>query len=292
MVSFPLRRRAFTLIELLVVIAIIAVLIGLLVPAVQKVREAAARLKCANNLKQIGLGLHNYHDTYGTFPQALDVPSSTPLGRAGRSPGWMYRLLPYMEQGNTYQLGALSSALHRTQISMYVCPSDPRGKTLASRNGDACTSYVGVAGDGHAEVVGGVATSRPGWTNGVFAGECKGVCLTDIPDGTSTTVVVGERPPSADLLWGWWAMSSFDTVLAARNDYYYVTSNCRARLPGYFSPGKITDNCDTQHFWSVHTGGGNWLFGDGSVKFLDYTIGTTTLLSLASRNGGEVVGDY
>src|ERR1700704_3870955 len=160
----PLSRVGFTLIELLVVIAIIAVLIGLLLPAVQKVREAAARTKCQNNLKQIGLGLHNYHDSNGHFPPAFvgnpgTVPTNSP---APHGWGWSTWILPYIEQGPLYrqinptvstipgnlpdpattQLGLLC----QTQISIYVCPSDNAPRLNDQRGFHGYSSYGAVGG--------------------------------------------------------------------------------------------------------------------------------------------------
>jgi prepilin-type N-terminal cleavage/methylation domain-containing protein/prepilin-type processing-associated H-X9-DG protein len=284
MISSP-RRAGFTLIELLVVIAIIAVLIGLLLPAVQKTREAANRSRCLNNLKQIGLGLHHYHDVQGRFPQPRPNPLVfTSFGLPGN---WMWRILPYVELDNiskkVVNAGDYNQASH-TPIKLFVCPSDNRGQliysvTTSAYGAVACTSYLGVTGTN--EKFGGDAT------NGVFYPRSTGVRIADILDGTSTTLLVGERPPSADLYWGWWAFSDYDSLLAARN-LVNVYFQCRSRLPGLFSPGNFDDNCDSQHFWSPHPNGGNWLFGDGSVKFLGYSAAPITLL-MATRNGGEVI---
>ena len=152
----------------------------------------------------------------------------------------------------------------------------------------ATTSYLGVTGNN--ETAWGNATNGVFWTGTtVTAGQGnRGTKLLDITDGLSHTLAVGERPPAADLYWGWWAYSDYDSLLATPNrDYQY--GSCIGRLPGYFSPGVVTDNCDTQHYWSFHPGGGSWLLADGSVRFLPYSAGTTVIPLLASRNGGEVV---
>jgi prepilin-type N-terminal cleavage/methylation domain-containing protein/prepilin-type processing-associated H-X9-DG protein len=303
------RRQGFTLIELLVVIAIIAILIGLLLPAVQKVREAAARTQCANQMKQIGLALHNYHDTNQRFPAprpaiGLYTDFWNPIGPIGG--GWMVRILPFMEQSSVYEECNKTQALFdpapgaqptgsQRVINQYICPSDPRGDkfyggTAGGFGGSGLTSYVGVTGNDEGSAAGSGAAK-----NGVFHVDVfndptnmtgnKGTRIADISDGTSLTVMVGERPASADRYWGFWSFSDYDALLALPNWDSRPYPGCA--LPGYFSPGKVTDNCSSTHYWSFHTGGGNWLMADGSVNFLQYKVGATILPMMASRNGGE-----
>jgi prepilin-type processing-associated H-X9-DG protein len=115
----------------------------------------------------------------------------------------------------------------------------------------------------------------------------KGTRIADIPDGLSLTIAVGERPPAADLYWGWWAFSDYDSLLALPNwDWNY--SGCTSVLPGYFRPGNVADNCSTTHWWSFHANGGNFLLADGAVRYFSYSTGTTILPLMATRNGGEV----
>jgi len=283
--SSACARRGFTLIELLVVIAIIALLIGLLLSAVQKVREAALRMKCQNNLKQIGLALHSYHDTAQGFPQAYAAfgPFNTPDNVMHKS--WITFLLPFIEQQATANLGY--PANEKVILALFGCPSDPRTGTLGKFGSSlgALTSYCAVDGSVckfNAASVGGVGLP----TDGVLYGGSH-VPLTDITDGTSETVMVGERPPAASLTWGWWTWGAFDSALAAEN-LYGDPHGGSCPLPQVYSPGQITREYDSLHYWSLHTGGANWILADGSVHFLTYAV-SPILPALASRNGNEVI---
>jgi prepilin-type N-terminal cleavage/methylation domain-containing protein len=234
-----LRRLGFTLIELLVVIAIIAILIGLLLPAVQKVRDAAARAKCQNNLKQLGLAMHNYHDTNGKFPAALDngyndTYPSPPTAAGNWHPywSWMAECMQFFEQDNLYKkadtwahqgtygqfywwpwggfwLSPPSSPPNpalSAMIPLVRCPSDTRVLSVQDGGGMQVSlcSYVGVAGfmgDYNGRIA--YAGLRGPL---VFQDDAMStrIRLTDITDGTSNTFLAGERPPSSDLYYGWW----------------------------------------------------------------------------------------
>jgi prepilin-type N-terminal cleavage/methylation domain-containing protein/prepilin-type processing-associated H-X9-DG protein len=280
--SPPLRRRGFTLIELLVVIAIIGVLIALLLPAVQKVREAANRLKCQNNLKQIGIALHLYHDSFLVFPQAYAAVKCIAPPPDDAHPTWLMSILPYIEQDNLYRLGVDAYESH--PVALYHCPSDPRTEGYTGSLGTfSLTSYLAVNGNDFYYYGPGFFT---GGDQGVLYRDSR-TRVTDITDGSSSTVMVGERPPSPDLLLGWWTYSELDNTLSARNIYLYARyTGCLA--PGLYSPGSLTNNCDAHHFWSLHSGGANWLFADGSVHFLPYSA-SPIVPQLATRNGGEVI---
>jgi prepilin-type N-terminal cleavage/methylation domain-containing protein len=281
--------KGFTLIELLVVIAIIAILIGLLLPAVQKVREAAARASCQNNLKQIGLALHSYHDSYQHFPPPRGNHVPTPLFTEYR--GWMCEVLPYLEQDNLaremytnpWYVGFFRT--FNTPVKTYLCPSDPRNLLNVPNGNGALTSYLGVTGSDSD-----VSAQFNGPTNGIFNVSSGGIRLTDVTDGTSNTLMVGERPPAADLFLGWWGASDYDTLLSTRQLYGDPFNTGGCVLPGLFGPGRLGGSCDgdSNHFWSFHSGGANWVLGDGSVHFLPYSASALTI-PLGSRNGGEVV---
>jgi len=326
------RRRAFTLIELLVVIAIIAILIALLVPAVQKVRAAASRTQCINNMKQMGLALHNYVSINKRFPAGCNnrVVSGATSDKPYNYWSWMALMMPYYDQQNLYRQAddwarttpdtwnGITPAMHYWPWGDYpktpanpalgilvqslICPADQRqdltipgsAAGLFPTSDVAFTGYLGV----------GSSTDASTNSDGILYYSSK-TRFKDITDGSSNTLMVGERPPSQDLQFGWWfagagwntaftgGYGEGDVVLGARAVQYasFVKGVdgkvCPSSKVG-FQPGKITEPCDQVHFWSLHHGGGNFLFGDGSARFLSY--GANAILpELCSRNKGEVV---
>jgi prepilin-type N-terminal cleavage/methylation domain-containing protein/prepilin-type processing-associated H-X9-DG protein len=282
-------RRAFTLIELLVVIAIIAILIGLLLPAVQKVREAANRTKCQNNLKQIGLAVHQYHDNNDKLPQAYDKndPWGNPDNGTRRS--WMTLVLPYIEQESLLRTGI--AGYQSVVVRIYGCPSDLlEGKLglFAGLPPGGLTDYIAVDGSRYANQSG--ATFNVGLpTDGCMYRGSK-TKLTDIGDGASNTLLAGERPPASSTSWGWWTWGPLDSAMGVVNAAPDPHGNA-CPLPQTYKPGKPNVECDALHYWSYHPGGANWLFADGSVRLLPYTA-VNVLPALATRSGGEVVGDF
>jgi prepilin-type processing-associated H-X9-DG protein/prepilin-type N-terminal cleavage/methylation domain-containing protein len=296
------QRSGVTLVELLVVLGIIGVLLGLTLPAVQQAREAAGRLACQNNLKQIGLALHTFHDAHDRFPP-LPVASGT-NSDPNYLLGWMALILPEMEQNALYQESVLACRLDpdplddpphvglSTVVKSYVCPDD--GRLLAPLTDPlqvraAFTSYIGTAG----AIPNGVLVGVPG-----ILGSEPGCRLTDVTDGTSQTLMVGERPPPASLLAGWWYPA---TWLYGKTEGYRGPNNIIWFGPGTsfaledgcivstaFGPGRLDNPCDRFHLWSLHPGGANFLFADGSVRFLPYSV-ESLMMALATRAGGEVI---
>lgn len=294
----PLRRRTrgFTLIELLVVIAIIAVLIALLLPAVQQAREAARRTQCKNNMKQFGLALHNYHDTYSMFP----IGGFFQGANIGTGMSWHVAVLPYMDQApmyNTFNFNAtaytdatnLAVAL-RTPPGFY-CPSGQMNKTQNSgenSGGQATGSvhYYGIMGPKGTNPVSGAAYGLLANPSGHGGFSTAGVMarnasrrMADIIDGTSNTLAIGEIS---------WINAACYRVWIRGCD----SSACGSTKNVNFGIGVqpyTASNFNDVSFGSQHVGGCHFLNADGSVIFLSQNIDMTMYKSLSSSNGGEAV---
>jgi prepilin-type N-terminal cleavage/methylation domain-containing protein/prepilin-type processing-associated H-X9-DG protein len=303
------KRTGFTLIELLVVIAIIAILIGLLVPAVQKVREAAARTQCENNMKQIVLAAHGYHDVFRHFPFNSQDEGGWDWNwqKDRKSWSWLARLLPFIEQANLYVQDKVetntflqSQTMLATGVPVFWCPSDNAQDLNPSLNRAnlqgvpiATSNYKGVSGQC--------------WCWGTYTNNCTGKCnglntgdgvfcrdintqpatrLIRIRDGTSNTFFLGEDIPQIDAHCSWpYANGSIGTCA--------IPPNVMARPDGtLYDP--YNDWPELYSFRSKHAGGLNFAFADGSVHFISQGIALQTYRALATIDGGEIVntGDF
>lgn len=316
-------RRGFTLIELLVVIAIIAILIALLLPAVQQAREAARRIQCRNNLKQLGIALHNYHDVHSTFPPgytARNVTSTDPVS-AETGPGyaWSFAVLSQLEQSSLFEAVDTSrdaaavvnrAFVQDVVLSAFLCPSDSAPNTfdVSDADGNAFrlprSSYPGILGYAS-------ATMNPGQGSGIFFRNSR-VRFRDITDGTSNTICVGERkarhqfnqiaqPVDAFTTWyaaipgvmrpaGMSGMMSGMTEGPASMILGHVGQPAMMGMMAMHNTPNRTNHI--VHFSSQHVGGVQFLLSDGSVHFVSENIDFQTFRRLGERADGEVVGEF
>ncbi len=282
------------MIELLVVIAIIAILIGLLLPAVQKVREAAARIQCANNLKQLGLACHNYHDTVGTFPSGgtgwwvpptFDGPGLPVVGPRQQG-GWGFQVLPYIEQDNVFKGGGQSTVAGcqivaiSTPIKTFFCPSRRAPGVLpatgnwyppAGTFGHAPTDYAG----SNAENTGAIAYGYSGRR------------IAEITDGTSNTILIGDKRMDRTYLGQY--QSDDNEGYTSGWDHDTIRSTNSQPLPD----SNNGSGWGELRFGSSHTGRFNVVLCDGSVRGISYAIDVTTFSYLGNRSDGQVLtSDY
>jgi len=307
------KKRGFTLIELLVVIAIIAILIALLLPAVQQAREAARRTQCRNNLKQLGLAFHNYHDNFQMFPSGY-------YQKAGYQIGWPGRVLPYLDQAPLYNtIGSFAGEINEIQpyrlaaspsngtnsaftspITVLTCPSSELGET-APANGSATgpqtnhgsLHYRGSGGSVDVGFVSGFSSSTHNYTTSGVIYPTHTTRIRDITDGTSNTFLLGEYSSKLD---GWssasfgdmypWTWGTYEYSGGA--DGYLMIDSKATQFP--IGSGTITTFGVSWR--SAHTGGTHMLLCDGAVRFLSESTNLDLLKALATRSSGEVVGEF
>jgi len=326
------RQPGFTLIELLVVIAIIAVLIALLLPAVQQAREAARRMQCKNNLKQLGLAFHNYADVYNALPPVRITAPDPDTGKNAVYSGWSVCLLPFLDQVNVTNLYNFNKGHYTSEnqpavkikLSMFICPSTPDGDRMVQlSSGPTAAQLVpdryGAASDYYARAPQlGYIMDLKGQKGAAAMASNKHTRLAEISDGLSNTILLGEIAGRPQFIvkgvpainpgspagyekytnqpgWAAWSSPNAPNLYAAKNDCTDEGAR-NSIVSGTNSPQPqrtcFINCCNSEGLYSFHSGSANVLLGDGSVRSVNANIDADLLINLHTRDGGEVIGEY
>ncbi len=314
------RRAGFTLIELLVVIAIIAILIALLLPAVQQAREAARRTQCRNNLKQIGLALHNYVDAHAALPSgSIVLPNAAGTQDFGHGWTWHASILPFLDLVPVYngiqgadgmgnELGdqntGKTQVVRATTLSLFWCPSQPDVRTGSQKNGYQTCNYNGNMGthigNGNDDCYNGTSLTNPAqirtdpWGcmngDGIFH-VSSNTRFRDVTDGLSNTVFVSEVPDSGGDAIGIFTAGCDRRVIFSGG----ADSNPPTEMSEYLIAAESNDPINggsEEATGSFHVGGAHFLFGDGSVRFLSENMHMATYQAVCTRKNGEILGEF
>lgn len=297
-------RRGFTLVELLVVIAIIGVLIGLLLPAVQQAREAARRMSCTNNMKQMVLAFHNYADTFQGIPNRQSLTTSLNSGH-----GWGIKILPFLEQPALFDsfddtksfFDPANVNVTMTPVSAYLCPSSPSNPREMEIGTGSTTSSTGIAGDyvvfhqisytGTGVTCTGCLPAAPKPANSITK-------FSDITDGLSNTILMAEQAGRPDFYVGREKQASNASITNAKfwgcwASYQSVTAQgSNASIPPGAGANYTLNRTNSQGVYSFHSGGALFGFCDGSVHYLSENADLVTLISLWTRNGQETIDAF
>ncbi len=326
-------RRGFTLVELLVVIAIIGILVGLLLPAVQAAREAARRMSCSNNARQLGLALHNYESAHKRFPPSR-ISVATPVRN---EQSWTAMILPYIEQNNVHSgytfntpwYAAVNDAMTRVTIPTMLCPSAPSGRDLptqalyaaVTRNTRSDSPLWGYADYASVNAIrnsvftiAGLPSLGTRETFGALGRGPDGVRISSVSDGLSNTIFIAEaagrpsvyvsgrkaiNPRTGNIAagtnvtadgWGWADINSGFSVDGATITGLQNDTSATGTVT---MVGNCLMNCtNDSEMYAFHTGGGNFVLGDGSVHFLSATTAPKTWVALMTRDFGDIVSDF